>query len=598
MSGPGGPPEIPGPVPAPSTVPALDGEPEPVGAAGARLLVAATVLAGVAERSAASTVAGWEGATAEAARAAADRLLDRTTALVDALRALAVGLLAHAEELAALAVARAGLVERRRDLARARATLHAELAAALAPAPGRVAAGSAAGGPHAVALLRARAAGLTADVGRHGREVAAWTVRRAAADRTLLAVGPGAAGGGRDDDAHRALAALLGRQAAALLPGGPGADGAQAVPGAAAAWWAGLPDPVRWSLLASAPLLLGRLDGLPPAVRDRGNRLALARDLAVLTARAHRGRLDRGERRRLDLAAAAARALAPAEHHRDPRSGAPVPTLLWDWAPAAHGGDGTAAVSVGDPGAARHVALVVPGLGSDGTDLPARAADARHLWAAARSSTADSVAAVAWIGYDAPDRWASGDLDGWRVAGQGLARAGGAVLAEDVAGLVAGRTTDPHLVVVGHSYGSTTVAHAAAGPGLPADDLVLLGSPGAGPARHAGDLVAGGTAAVWVGSASSDPVTLLGDEGRLGGPGTLGVDPATAGFGAQRFAAEHPDRDLGLRWSPDQHRGYLAPGGESLAAIGLVVAGRPGDVVLAEPRRDPWWRPPVDPEAG
>nr|WP_246284248.1 alpha/beta hydrolase [Nocardioides perillae] len=453
---------------------------------------------------------------------------------------------------------------------------------------------------------RARVAGLDADLARHRDAVGRWRAACLDADRALVAAAAGSvrSAGPRPT---RQQGPALGREDVpdgwssttapstappSVPPSAPPADAAG--PAAAAAWWAALPDPVRWTLVATLPLVVGRLDGLPPAVRDRANRLALARDLVTLTAREGAGVLAAGDRRRLALAGAAAEALRAATRHRDPRTGTAVPALLWDWVPRAHGGDGTAVLALGDPAAARRVAVVVPGLGTEGTDLPARARDAWHLWAAARRASADSVATVAWLGYDAPDRWGSGDLDGWRVAGQGLARTGGDALAADLAGLAAARTTDPHLVVVGHSYGAVALAHGAAGPGLAADDLVLLGAPGAGPAQDARDL---GPAPVWVGSASSDPVTLLGDEGRLGGPGTLGRDPAGEDFGARRFAAEHRDRDVGLRWSLDQHRGYLTPGGESLAGLALVVAGRDEEVAHAEPRRDPWWRTPVDPEA-
>ena len=63
------------------------------------------------------------------------------------------------------------------------------------------------------------------------------------------------------------------------------------------------------------------------------------------------------------------------------------------------------------------------------------------------------------------------------------AESGGPVLAQSLAGLAAARTamaTDPaRTTVVAHSYGTVVVDEAADVPGrLPADALVLLGSPG------------------------------------------------------------------------------------------------------------------------
>ena len=111
-----------------------------------------------------------------------------------------------------------------------------------------------------------------------------------------------------------------------------------------------------------------------------------------------------------------------------------------------------------------------------------------------------------------------------------------------------------HLSVVAHSYGSTTAALAAHDHGLDADELVLLGSPGAG--RAVDDVTDTGLGAghVWVGAHSRDPVTWLGNHGAwhleaLEGLG-LGDDPAEDDFGARRLRAESEG---------DPHTSYLDP---------------------------------------
>ena len=65
------------------------------------------------------------------------------------------------------------------------------------------------------------------------------------------------------------------------------------------------------------------------------------------------------------------------------------------------------------------------------------------------------------------------------------------------------------MTVLGHSYGSTTVADAFGGSGMHANDAVLLGCPGTDLARSTADFHLDG-GQVYVGSASSDPVSWIG----------------------------------------------------------------------------------------
>jgi pimeloyl-ACP methyl ester carboxylesterase len=121
----------------------------------------------------------------------------------------------------------------------------------------------------------------------------------------------------------------------------------------------------------------------------------------------------------------------------------------------------------------------------------------------------------------------------------------------DLNGLKVTHEGDSHFTLIGHSYGSTVVADAAWTVGTTgfagADDVVLIGSPGTDMAKTAADfhLPAGGH--VYVGSASTDPITQLGQIPSVPAPGTvatlgLGPDPSADNFGATRFRAEAPDR--------------------------------------------------------
>jgi pimeloyl-ACP methyl ester carboxylesterase len=140
---------------------------------------------------------------------------------------------------------------------------------------------------------------------------------------------------------------------------------------------------------------------------------------------------------------------------------------------------------------------------------------------------------------------------------------------------MAGRRVDggdaPHLTVVGHSYGSTVVGAAASTQPLEADDLVLLGSPGAlvddveelgRPRGH-----------VFVGEAALDAVADL---------GVFGADPGDPGFGATRIRADPgPEVSWRDRLSGGDHSHYFDAGSESLRNVARVVVGRPGDLTLA-----------------
>jgi pimeloyl-ACP methyl ester carboxylesterase len=152
--------------------------------------------------------------------------------------------------------------------------------------------------------------------------------------------------------------------------------------------------------------------------------------------------------------------------------------------------------------------------------------------------------------------------------------AGGRGLAADMRALVAGRTADggdpPHTTVVGHSYGSTVVGAAATTEPLEADDLVLLGSPGA-MAEHVSQL-GRPRGRVFVGEAAFDLVADL---------GVFGADPGDAGFGAIRVRA---DPSPAVPWTErvlgDDHSRYFDVGSESLRNVARVVVGRAGDVTL------------------
>jgi hypothetical protein len=281
-------------------------------------------------------------------------------------------------------------------------------------------------------------------------------------------------------------------------------------------WWDALTAADRRRLLADDPARLGWLDGIPVDVRDRANRLVLARQrqtLAAATDAASSARL-----RALDAVAARLAGKAPARAY----------LLGLDAS-----GDGRAVVAIGDPDRADNVLTYVPGTGARLADLTGHlllpAAD--RLAATAGGSTA----VVVWLGYDAPDNPVVASSGTYaRRAEDGLDRF------ED--GLRATHEGPrAHQSVLGHSYGSTVVGYTARDRGLDVDDVIFVGSPGVGVAHAAVLNLPPGH--VWASTATYDPIRLT-TAGRalasvLAPPAGrdlwFGADPSRSGFGGRVF---------------------------------------------------------------
>lgn len=318
--------------------------------------------------------------------------------------------------------------------------------------------------------------------------------------------------------------------------------------------------------------------------RDRLNRQLLADDISRVENAAEA--ISAAEMIRYDNALRVRDALGVNAAHG--------PVLLISYDPAAFGGRGRAAIAIGDPDTADNTTVLVPGAHSSVRDGYLSHPDGVNLYReVARADPTRSNSVVVWMGYRAPD-----SLLDPAVAQPDSARAGGRLLAADVNALRAAHRGAAHITVIGHSYGSTTVADAAAGFGMRADDVVLVGSPGTDLARSAKDFHLPATGHVYVGAASSDPITGFAGEPQLPLPGTaatvgLGRDPAADGYGSTRFKAEAP----GLSWPMADHSSYFAPGTESLFSIGDIASGH-GDALAHDHMTAPHRRrlPAFDPE--
>lgn len=374
-------------------------------------------------------------------------------------------------------------------------------------------------------------------------------------------------------------------------------------------WWDSLSRAEQDRLSTDHPPELGNFNGIPAAVRDQVNQAVMTDDLDRVRDVAERNGVSEGDviadptRYGLTQTDAtrfynARRTSEGLAHQRGPNPKNPRPVMLWGYQPLADNGQGRAAIAIGDPDTAGNTAVIVPGTGSSVRDgwLADGHNDAINLYDQSRLADPDDpTAVIMWMGYDAPDGFT--DL---RIANPDLARAGGDLLAADVNGLSATHTGPSHVTVIGHSYGSTTVADAFAGSGMRADDAVLIGSPGTDLARSAADFHLDG-GKVYVGAASTDPVSWIGTPGDLpadvlnralgypvGPDAGLGTDPAGDEFGSVRFHAEVAGED-GL--DVHDHSHYYDLGSESMRAITEIASGNSDRLaeqgLLAEGRRQP-----------
>jgi hypothetical protein len=226
-------------------------------------------------------------------------------------------------------------------------------------------------------------------------------------------------------------------------------------------------------------------DELQPG-SDHYNRLHLADELAAARA-SHAGNLP-------DLEAVTASLDGAREDRADAR------LMLLD---LTSGERVHAAIAIGDPDTATHVSVTTPGLNTTVRgDMTTMTAHAVNLQRETRRQVREAgkpretAAAIAWIGYDAPQIPGLGEfplipgmplsinpldvvrseLGGYQVSHDDVAKAA----AVNLAGIQAARDGSPaHLTAIGHSYGSLTTGLAMQVPGdHGVSDAIFYGSPG------------------------------------------------------------------------------------------------------------------------
>ncbi len=398
-------------------------------------------------------------------------------------------------------------------------------------------------------------------------------------DSDLAAVLDKAAAGqfGTGNESTVAAAAADGLNAPGLTAPEPPPN---ATPSQASAWWATLSPAERDILIRDRPGRIGAIDGLPAVDRDRANRAVLDRDYADLQRQRDdiRHRLDGVKRsdpqqqkeyyaleKQLDELNGKIAGMDQIKHRLDQALPGQPPAYLLGINPA---NSGQAIVAIGDPDHAANVATYVPGTTAglnDGMHTDIERSDAMAAKATQLGSPSTSV--ITWVGYDAPqsvlpDAASTSFADKAEPALRGF---------QD--GLGAAHHGPVNTTVIGHSYGTTVVGQTARDLGLPANNLVMVASPGVG-VDHANQLHLDGTPQNQVGqhiystASTTDPIPALTnlDFSPLDGIDPLGPAPTTPWFGGQTF-----DSDTGN--PATSHSDYWNKDSSSLKSIGKVIAG-------------------------
>ncbi|WP_029116220.1 alpha/beta hydrolase [Mycobacterium sp. URHB0044] len=397
------------------------------------------------------------------------------------------------------------------------------------------------------------------------------------------------------------------------------------------AWWDTLSDGEQRKVIAEHPEWIGNRDGVPAWARSAANIPALDRELAAAQrdvdglgsrddfirshpemdpaqAAAVYTQVGADRHTRLDNAKAMREALSV---NNDPSKGYdPDRYLMLLEFPG--GRDPRAAIAVGNPDTAEHVAVTTPGMNTHPTSLPAMVLEASALRSETESQLALSgrldqqVATIAWLGYDPPD---TDDISILQAGYEGRANDAAPDLADFYRGINAANEhgSDVHLSALGHSYGSLTTAQALNELGQTGvvDDAAFYGSPGLGstdrtvgwgpleravPIGDEADLSLADHHA-YVMSTPNDPVSgnptllglplpALGDLGQLGpNPTTLPLEQLSTGATTTHDGVARDGASGHSEYPRFGGNGYLRTTGYNLAIITGGLAGVPGLLV-------------------
>jgi hypothetical protein len=313
-------------------------------------------------------------------------------------------------------------------------------------------------------------------------------------------------------------------------------DPATASASEVAAFFAALTGAQQQHLVTTYPLVVGNLDGAPPALRYQANHLAMQAEL---------DRLKRQDPQATAQIAMLTQLTEPGHQiiAFDPRS------------------RGLVAEVFGDLATAQKISVLVPGSDIDLARFGRVQDEAQALRAEERQvSPGTTTAAIAWADYVTPVGL------GADAATSRLADAAAPRLTRFLAGLAVTSQPSTPPALFCHSYGSVVCGVAA--PTLrttgTVTDMVVLGSPG----MDIDDAAALGTGVrLW--ATERNPTDWIGNVPYLEFAGLgHGQDPTSAGFGSHLVGSA----------GAAGHNGYYAPGTASLRNFADIALGQYGDV--------------------
>ena len=341
-------------------------------------------------------------------------------------------------------------------------------------------------------------------------------------------------------------------------------------------WWSSLSDADKEQMIKAHPQEIGNLNGIDGTSRDKANRIYLEDATKREEKKLERLKQRYGphpsarERQELELVQERVTAL----HNVKDTIGLEEPPPKGDGTQRqllsldTSGKHVTAAVAQGNVDTAAHIGVLVPGLYTNvATNLGTYDGHAGVMAdAAKRYAKGESVAMVAYLGYEAPQDLAE-------VTNISYAENGAKKLSGFLNGLGASRELgagDAHISVAGHSYGSTTagIALKQVNPGV-VDDLIQFGSPGSGAQDVSEFRVPPGHAWVSATDYKQDMVQGVGDDWRFGkNPDTMkGYNHLSGDVGEQGV-------DKSMIYPFQKHNGYFAQYSEANEDISRVIAGR------------------------
>ncbi|MGK5631957.1 alpha/beta hydrolase [Streptomyces sp. URMC 123] len=370
-----------------------------------------------------------------------------------------------------------------------------------------------------------------------------------------------------------------------------------------AAWWKGLTEEQRAEYVSLYPDSIGKLDGLPSAVRDDANRIVFTeahakvqQDIAAIGPEPQRYKASGKEYPKV-VETDEWRAWNEKRKRIDPddnrhkldgimndiearfaltgKDGLPEAYLLG----FSTEGNGRSIIANGNPDTAAHTAVFVPGTYTELSKTEQYTKHMVNLWRESNAlSPGENVSTITWIGYDAPQSIVPAAMS------KSYAEDAAPHLTRFLDGLQTsqGGADASHTTVIGHSYGSTVVGKASLEDGkLAADDIVAAGSPGM-LVGHADDLDVGKDH-VWAEAAGflDDQVPTGGKLAGLGGDSDLTPWVEWLPFGYAWSSNVPSDEDFGghvMKNDANDHGDYWRPGSVSMKNQARVVTGNYGDV--------------------